>query len=315
MTQPVLPLSFQPLYKTRVWGGRNLASRYQRDLPDEQPYGESWEIVDRADDQSVVHSGPFADKTLHELWKNHRNEIFGESFPDSERFPLLIKILDCQEDLSVQVHPPADLAPSLGGEPKTEMWYLAQAEPHASLYVGLRNGVTRDDFEKAINDGTVAEVVHRIQPQSDDSIFIASGRLHAIGGGNLIFEIQQNSDTTYRVFDWNRVGLDGKPRELHIDESLASIDFEDFEPEMDQADGDTLASCPYFQTDRLSISSGSELSNPNPESFSIVAVVSGSLQDQANQEYQDGDFLLLPRHAAPLKACKNAEVLQITLPK
>ena len=308
------PITFAPLYKTRVWGGRQLASLYQRPLPDDQPYGESWEIVDREDDQSVATSANYAGMTIHDLWKNHRSEIFGEGLPESERFPILIKILDCQDDLSIQVHPPAALAPSLNGEPKTEMWYLADAEARASLYIGFKDGVTREQFEQSIHDGTVEDYVHRISPQAGESIFIPSGRLHAIGGGNLIFEIQQNSDTTYRVFDWNRMGLDGQPRELHIEESLASIDFNDFEPTMDTPDGQTLARCEYFQTDELQLASGETIANPDEETFSILAVVKGQLKS-AEATHVAGDFLLLPKGADALTAAEATTVLQITLPR
>lgn len=305
------PITFTPLYKTRVWGGRTLESLYERPLPDEQPYGEAWEIVDREDDQSVVNFGPYAGKTLHDLWTNHRDEIFGD-VPDSERFPLLIKILDCQDDLSIQVHPPVHLAESLKGEPKTEMWYIAAAEDHATLHIGFKNGVTKDQFEQSIKDGTVADYVHTIQPKAGESIFIPSGRCHAIGGGNLIFEIQQNSDTTYRVFDWNRMGLDGKPRELHIDESLTSIDFDDYEPSMDTPDGTTLATCEYFQTDELKLATGDTVSNSNGK-FSIIAVVSGELQS-GNTTFNEGDFFILPKDSTSVSAGADSTILQITIP-
>ena len=147
-------------------------------------------------------------------------------------FRLLIKILDARDKLSLQVHPPAGQAAELGGEPKTEMWYIAEAAPGAELYVGLKRGVTRAEFEQKIKAGTVAECFHRVACEPGDAMFLPSGRVHALGAGLVIFEIQQNSDTTYRVFDWNRLGLDGKPRELHIPQSLASIDFNDFEPSL-----------------------------------------------------------------------------------
>ena len=194
------------------------------------------------------------------------------------------------------------------------MWYLAGAEERASLYIGLKNGVTRQQFEQSIQEGTVADYVHRIAPNEGESIFIPSGRLHAIGGGNLIFEIQQNSDTTYRVFDWNRLGLDGEPRELHIDESLASIDFDDFEPAMDTPDGSTLATCAYFQTDEFKLATEETLSNPDPASFSIVAVVKGQLTSP-DGTYNPGDFVLLPKDSSPLTAKEDCTVLQVTLPK
>jgi mannose-6-phosphate isomerase len=241
-------LHFTPHYHTRVWGGRRLESVLHRTLPDDQPYGESWGLVDRERDQSLVASGPLAGTSLHELWTHRRDEVFGGLLAGAEsaRFPLLIKILDCSDDLSIQVHPPASVAAVLGGEPKTEMWYVAHADPGARIYAGLRAGVTRERFERALEDGTVADCVHRVGARTGDSLFVPSGRLHALGGGLLIYEIQQNSDTTYRVFDWNRLGLDGKPRALHVAESLQSIDFTDVEPSLVHG-GDVLASCEYFR--------------------------------------------------------------------
>jgi mannose-6-phosphate isomerase len=162
--------------------------------------------------------------------ENHERELLGNAKSANGRFPLLIKILDAQEKLSLQVHPPASKAAELKGEPKTEAWYIADAAPGAELYVGLKRGVTRAEFEEKIKTGAVAECFHRVPVKAGDTMFLPSGRVHAIGAGLVIFEIQQNSDTTYRVFDWNRVGLDKKPRELHVAESLASIDFKDFEP-------------------------------------------------------------------------------------
>ncbi|MBK1881330.1 class I mannose-6-phosphate isomerase [Luteolibacter pohnpeiensis] len=309
------PITFEPLYMQRVWGGRKLENFYSRELPDaENPYGESWEVVDREGEQSIVTAGPYAGKSLHDLWTNHRSEVFGENLPDSERFPILIKVLDARDDLSIQVHPPVDLAASLNGEPKTEMWVIADCDPGAKLYVGLKNGVSREDFEKSIQDGTVEDKVHAISPNPGDSIFIPSGRLHAIGAGFLIHEIQQNSDTTYRVFDWNRQGLDGKPRELHVVQSLASIDFDDFEPTMDTPDGDNLATCPYFKTDRKSLHTGQTVTNPSPGNFSIISVVDGCLKSAGRREFPMGSFLLLPHGADPLEATDSSTILQITLP-
>jgi mannose-6-phosphate isomerase len=310
------PITFTPLYMERVWGGRELEHVYGRHLPDDdKPYGESWEIVDREKEQSVVNEGEFSGTSLHDLWTEHREEIFGSSLLDHPRFPILIKVLDARDDLSIQVHPPVDLAAGLGGEPKTEMWVIAECDPGAKLYVGLKKGVTREHFEKSIADGTVADCVHAITPQAGDSIFIASGRLHAIGAGFLIHEIQQNSDTTYRVFDWNRVGLDGQPRELHVAESLSSINFNDFEPAMDTPVGDTLAACGYFKTDRKSMSTGESVGNPDGNRFSILSVVSGQLESTGGRRFRKGCFILLPRNGSPLKALENSTVLQITLPE
>src|SRR5688572_30835461 len=228
------PLTFHPIFKERVWGGRNLERLYQKSLPPKVPIGESWEITDRPEGVSVIANGPLAGKDLRWLMENHREELLGNV--KGERFPLLIKILDCQETLSVQVHPPASVAEKLKGEPKTEMWYIADATPEACLYAGLKRGATRYDFEQRLQNGTVADVLHRLNVAAGDAMFLPSGRVHAIGGGNVIFEIQQNSDTTYRVFDWNRVDSKGKPRQLHVAESLQCIDFEDFQPEPIRAD-------------------------------------------------------------------------------
>lgn len=306
------PIAFSPIYMTRVWGGRSLETVYQRDLPDDQPYGESWEMSDRADEQSIVSSGPFAGKSLHDLWINHREEIFGEDLT-GDRFPLLIKILDARDDLSIQVHPPAEVADELGGDPKTEMWYIADCDPGAKLYIGLKDGCTRESFERSLAEGTVEEQVHAVSPRAGESIFIPSGRLHAIGAGFIIYEIQQNSDTTYRVFDWNRVGLDGDPRDLHIDESMASIDFDDLEPGMDQPDGDTLASCEYFFVTRHNIPESQELTVQN-DAFSIITVISGQICSEAGTIFKTGDFLILPRNAEPLIAQTDCQVLRTSLP-
>lgn len=227
------PLTFRPIFKDRIWGGCELARLYGKAIPAGQPIGESWEVSDRPGDASVVANGPLSGKDLRWLMENHAAEILGDARPAAAgRFPLLCKILDAREKLSLQVHPPASKARELKGEPKTEVWFIADAAPDASLYVGLKRGVTRAEFERKISDGTVADCFHRIPVKAGDTMFLPSGRVHAIGDGLVIFEIQQNSDTTYRVFDWNRTGLDGKPRELHVAQSLASIDFNDFEPKL-----------------------------------------------------------------------------------
>jgi mannose-6-phosphate isomerase len=310
---PVEPIVFEPLYMQRVWGGRELERQYGRQLPDGAPYGESWEIVDREDEKSVVRDGRFSGKTLHELWTDERDQIFGTGLPGSGRFPLLIKVLDARDDLSIQVHPPVQLAGEMGGEPKTEMWYIAGAEPGAKLYVGLKKGVTRTDFERSIADGTVADLVHVIEPMAGESIFIPSGRLHAIGAGFLIHEIQQNSDTTYRVFDWNRLGLDGKPRELHVEESLASIDFGDFEPGMDTPDGTVIAECDYFRVEKLELGGGERAGNREAGRFSIFSVAEGQVRSPEGRDFGKGDFFLLPAGAPALLACRDSVLLRTTI--
>ncbi len=279
------PLIFQPIFKDRIWGGRELERLYHKKIPTGKPIGEAWEISDRPGDASVIANGPLAGKDLRWLMENHATEVLGDAKPATAgRFPLLCKILDAREKLSLQVHPPASNAAAMNGEPKTEMWFIADATPDASLYVGLKRGVTRAEFEKKIADGSVADCFHRIPVRGGDAMFLPSGRVHAIGDGLVIFEIQQNSDTTYRVFDWNRIGLDGKPRELHIPQSLASIDFNDFEPKLVPAvyrQGPSfkfrqLVEDPLFNVQELSFETAGQLRLAG-QFLRIIAVTKGAL--------------------------------------
>lgn len=301
---PLYPLIFQPIFKERVWGGRALERLYKKKLPPKVPIGESWEISDRPGDVSIIANGPLAGKSLHWLVENHKHELLGESNTANGRFPLLIKILDAEEKLSLQVHPPAHKAAELRGEPKTEAWYIADTAPGAELYVGLKRGVTRAHFEKKVTSGEVAECFHRVPVKAGDTMFLPSGRVHAIGAGLVIFEIQQNSDTTYRVFDWNRVGLDGKPRELHVPESLASIDFNDFEPALvsekysdnGKVKSRQLANNPLFEIDEFRAGAKSETTIHSGKAR-IVAVVEGELtvsSEPMEVILAPGEFSLLP---------------------
>jgi mannose-6-phosphate isomerase len=311
------PIIFEPLPMERVWGGRRLETVLGKSLPPGAPVGESWEIVDREDAQSVVHEGEARGATLHELWANRREEIFGPAYAEhpAERFPILIKVLDARERLSVQVHPPADIAPSMNGEPKTEMWYFLDCLPGASVYAGLKRGVTRAEFEQSMQSGEVDRTVHQLPVRSGESIFIPSGRVHAIGEGCLIVEVQQNSDTTYRVFDWNRTGLDGKPRALHIEESMLSIDFEDFEPELTQPIGEAVAECEHFLVEKWTLSAPRH--TMDDVRFAIFAVVDGMVGCQ-NATFDTGSFFLVPATCAAEAKLRPvgdaAAVLRITLP-
>jgi len=224
------PLLLEPRFKERVWGGRRLEVLYGKPLPPGRPIGESWEVTDRPGDVSVIRNGPWAGRDLRWLMETHRSGLLGEAADAGGRFPLLVKILDARELLSVQVHPTAEVAGLLGGEPKTELWYITEAEPGSEIYAGLRRGVTREEFERRLREGTVAGCIHRFGVRRGDAVFLPSGRVHALGAGLVLYEIQQNSDTTYRVFDWDRVGLDGRPRELHVAQALESIRFDDVEP-------------------------------------------------------------------------------------
>ena len=298
------PLTFHPIFKERVWGGREIERLYKKKLPAGVPIGESWEISDRPGDASVIANGPLAGKDLRWLMDNHRAELLGGAKPAAEnRFPLLCKILDAREKLSLQVHPPAGQAAGRKGEPKTEMWFIADAAPGAELLVGLKRGVTRAEFEKKIRTGEVAECFHRVPVRAGDAMFLPSGRVHAIGAGLVIFEIQQNSDTTYRVFDWNRVGLDGKPRELHIAQSLASIDFNDFEPALVQSKTTgnevivrPLVNDPLFKVETWKFNPGAH-DRLKPKKLQIVAVTRGGIEitsSSTSVKLSAGQFSLIP---------------------
>ncbi len=291
-------LRFRALYKERVWGGRRLAALYGRALAEGRPIGESWELVDRPQEQSVVRDGPLAGVSLGELWRERRELFGGRALDGPGRFPLLIKLLDARDVLSIQVHPPAVLAALIGGESKTETWIVLDAEPGAHLLVGLDPATTRAVFEACLRDhGDVARLLHRVGVRSGDAILIPSGRVHAIGPGNVILEIAENSDTTYRVFDFDRPGIDGRPRDLHVDQSLASIDFDDFAPELVPPDDDGAAlTNRCFQIDRWNIDAPVSVS-PAGE-MAVLCVVSGTAR-VADTLLGPGDLALVPASADP----------------
>ncbi|MGD0016490.1 MAG: type I phosphomannose isomerase catalytic subunit [Verrucomicrobiia bacterium] len=311
---------FTPLLMERVWGGRALA-RFGKRLPPNKLIGESWEISDRDDAQSVVTNGPDKGKTLHQLVETLGSWLLGANSAGAKRFPLLVKLLDARERLSLQVHPPAAVAAKLGGEPKTEMWYIIDAAGDAHLIAGLRRGVTRTGFEQALrcSSESLADLVHRIPVRKGDAMLVPSGRLHSIDAGLVIAEIQQNSDTTCRVFDWNRVGLDGKPRHLHPHESLASIDFADFEPQLNPLP----IGCKFFRTELISLSAP-RADRCDGSTFHIIGCVDGSLvircsknSGQAEERLATGEFALLPAafgHYTLAPAAPGAKALKVFVP-
>jgi mannose-6-phosphate isomerase len=308
-------LRFQPLYQERVWGGRALEDALGRTLPAGRPIGESWEVVDRAEAQSVIADGSLAGLSLRAALEQHHAAIMGPGWPADRPFPILIKWLDCRDRLSLQVHPPADLAPALGGEPKTENWYIAATTGEANLIVGLPAGDTRGQFAQALVEGALERCVHRFPVQAGDSILVHSGTVHAIDGGNLILEIQQNSDTTYRVYDWGRVGLDGRPRQLHVAESLASIDWQVVEPAPVRAAPEpaVIAECAEFRIRRQPLAPGAVLALGAREEPRLVSVVEGRIRAAATSpDLTRGDNVLLPYAGAFSLTAVEPSVLLIT---
>jgi mannose-6-phosphate isomerase len=307
------PLVFEPIFMERVWGGRRLQSLYGKHLPAAAPIGESWEIVDRPEAQSVVHNGPLRGTTLHELWCEHRAEIFGK-VRDAPRFPLLIKLLDAQENLSLQVHPPAAIAKKLGGESKTEFWYIANAAADARLYAGVKKGTTRESFEEALEQGAVEERIHAIATRTGDAIFLPSGRMHALGGGHVLVEIQENSDTTYRIYDWDRAKEGEAARQMHIAEAMECVDLNDVEPGLSAPDGELLTRNELFEVQKWDLVAPREVATVGQ--FAIVCCLSGKVAC-SSVELNPGEFFLVPALAADreLKAVEEGTaLLRITVP-
>jgi mannose-6-phosphate isomerase len=249
------PLRFNPIFKSAIWGGRVLADLFAG-APAEGPIGEAWVLSDQGDDVSNVADGPLRGTTLRELMRDRRLDLLGLSLVHHDTFPLLLKFIDARDNLSVQVHPDDELAQTLAAVPrgKTEAWVVLHAEPGSRIFAGLKDGVDRAQLERAIADGTTADVLHSFEAKTGQGAFLPAGTIHALGGGITIFEVQQTSDTTYRLFDWNRVDAKtGQPRDLHIEQALTSTDFtrgpvNPVTPVEDEGVGRThrIVDCPYF---------------------------------------------------------------------
>jgi mannose-6-phosphate isomerase len=261
--QSLYPLHFEPILRELIWGGRRLGTVLHKPIGAASDYAESWEISDYHDQVSVVSNGPLAGTSLRELIETRPLELLGPTIGPRESFPLLVKFIDARQDLSVQVHPDDEKARRLANDSgKTEAWVILGAEPGSLIYAGLKSGVGPEEFRRAIDSGEVEPHLHRFEARPGDSVLIEAGTVHAIGAGVLLAEIQQMSDATFRVFDWNRVGADGKPRELHIEQAMESIDFQrgpvnPITPQVEESCANTmrerLAHSRYFALERLTI--------------------------------------------------------------
>jgi len=311
------PLRFEPVYRHYLWGGRRMESLLGRDLAPGMPYAESWEIVDHGDDQSVVRFGPLAGHTLHELVAADRDALLGSharrpaAGPLRDRFPLLLKFLDAAENLSLQVHPDDAMAarldpPELG---KTEAWFVLAAEPGSRIHAGLKPGVDRNALARAIDEGACAECVHSFEARPGDALLIPAGTVHALGAGLLVAEIQQAADTTFRLFDWNRVAPDGKPRPLHVEQALEAIDFAARPPAAVHtaaaATGTTqqILDCPYFTLIRWDLSRPALLGGDGH--CHLLRGLDGAVQiagATANEPLGLGQTILLPAALPPVGA-------------
>jgi mannose-6-phosphate isomerase len=330
--EPLYPLRFEPILKELIWGGRRLGTLLGKPLGEGAHYAESWEIADHRDDVSRVADGPLEGVSLRELVRGRGAELLGPALAKGSggQFPLLVKMLDAHQVLSVQVHPDDDRGRRLAADNgKTEAWVILHAEPGSLIYAGLRRGVTRDDLAAAMRNGTVEPLLHRFEPQPGDCILIPAGTVHAIGAGVVLAEIQQMSDATFRIYDWGRTGHDGRPRKLHPDEALESTDFDagPVDPVASRPEpiaGGTredLVRCPYFALERLRLDAGASGGVPvgGPERFTILVGLEGSAEVRHGGKATPlgyGQTLLLP---AALGACTlvprgGASVLTCTVP-
>ncbi len=322
-------LRFQPLFRRYLWGGRRLGTMLGKAIGPGDDYAESWEIVDHGDDQSVVTNGPLAGKTLGELVREQPAALLGEDFAASS-FPLLFKFLDCNRTLSVQVHPNDEQGaqldpPDLG---KTEAWVVLAAEPGSKIYAGLKPGVTPDQLATAIAAGHCETCLHEFEARVGDCVFIPAGTVHALGEGLVIAEIQQASDTTFRLHDWNRVDAAGNPRQLHVAESLATIDYArgpvaSQRPQSIGPSVERLVECDKFLLDRLTLADGGKASIGGDGSFHLLAVLEGQLNITAMstsglrvETLSAGQTALLPAAAgqAEVAARGRSVVLDASLP-
>lgn len=290
----IYPLRFKPVYKDYLWGGNRIPKLYNRNQPD-GIYAESWEISTHPDGKTVIENGPLAGKTLCDLLPENKEQLLGSNVTGSD-FPLIIKLIDARKKLSVQVHPNDDNAAAVGGEPKTEMWYFLDGDESAKVYCGLNPGVGEKEFIQALDDKTVADLLRPIPAVPGEAVYLSGGRIHSTGAGCLIFEVQQKSNTTYRLYDWDRKGPDGKPRELHIDQALRVIDWDNHEDPRCKIHGTTIQSCDYFQLDRFVMDSETRFPMSG-KSFHTLFVAAGGgsiLWDGGEEKLTLGQSWLLP---------------------
>jgi mannose-6-phosphate isomerase len=289
------PLQFEPIFQQYLWGGRRLAEWFPS-APSEGPIAEAWLVSDEIKNPSRVAGGPYAGRTLRQMMDEFGPQLLGHQYRPGQRFPLLLKLLDAREPLSVQVHPNDDHA-GPGSWGKTEAWVVLHAEPGARIYAGLKQGVDEAALRRAIDAKRVEDVLHSFEAKTGDCVFIPAGTVHAIGAGLLIFEVQQTSDVTYRLHDWGRVDArTGQPRELHIERSIACIDWKRGPVSPVVPNGDLLVDCPYFRLWREDM--GNLYPGSEPHEFRIWVFVEGEglLRDRiaGKRVFRPGTSWLIP---------------------
>ena len=313
-----------PAFQGYLWGGTKLRDVYgkQCDLP---KVAESWELSTHPAGECRISGGEFDGLTLEEYAKRAGDKVLGTNTLAFDRFPVLIKLIDAKDPLSIQVHPSDEYALKVEGEyGKTELWYVMDCEPGAYLYFGVNRPVTKEEFRRRIQDNTVLEVLNRVEVHPGDVFFIQAGTIHTIGAGILICEIQQNSNCTYRVYDYGRRGADGKPRELHVEKALEVSDFQPSDTSShsrapEAVAGGTvqrLGACKYFAVDRLQVEDEMEL-EVGEDSFVSLLVTQGRgvLEGPENTlEFRPGDSLFLPAGAGKVRVLGPCTLVKTTVP-
>lgn len=317
------PLKFESIYKERIWGGDKLRTQLNKNILGEA-IGESWELSDVKGEPSVVAEGKLKGKTLQELSETFQEELLGKKVYDAfgTKFPLLIKYIDAKSDLSIQVHPNDQLAKerhnSFG---KTEMWYVMQADEGAKLMVGFNQEVTKEEYQEHLENNTLTEILNFEEVKKGDVYFLPTGRIHAIGGGIVLAEIQQTSDITYRIYDWNRVDAEGNSRELHTALALDAIDYtlyDNYKTDYQETQNEItpIVDCPYFTTNLIPFSGELLLNHDDKDSFVIYLCVKGNVTFETNlykEVLKFGETLLLPATLKNIKIStdETSELLEV----
>jgi len=290
------PLKFKPIYKELIWGGHKLRNVLGKDFPADKKIGESWELADLPNDKTIITNGEFAGKTLAELLQKYSEQITGRKNYQPP-FGLLIKFIDAADILSVQVHPDKDAVKRLKtGSPKTECWYIISAESNSCIYKGLKTGVTKERFAQSVKDGSCAELLNKVPVKPGQCHFLPAGTVHAVGAGILLAEIQTPSDTTFRVFDWNRL-QNGKPRQLHIEQALESINFGQKAENLPVTTNGRLADNEFFKIDKMTSQTGTS-SKIAKGIMRVIIIISGNgritSKDSQAADFAKGQTILLP---------------------
>ncbi|MEC5166122.1 mannose-6-phosphate isomerase [Flavobacterium sp. PL11] len=313
------PLQFEPIFKERIWGGQKLKSVLNKEIPS-KTIGESWELSTVKGDVSLIANGEWKGKNVMEAINEFPNEILGTSvyLRFGMEFPLLFKYLDAREDLSIQVHPNDALAKqrhkSFG---KTEMWYIMQADPHSRIIVGFKEKSNADQYLESLKNQTLLSILDDVKAKSGDVFFLETGTVHAIGAGLVVAEIQQTSDITYRLYDFDRVDADGNKRELHVDLALEAINYNTVETKKEYLktlnQSNSVVDCPYFTTNFIPLDREMAV-DKSGKSFTVYMCIEGNFEitiAETKFNYKKGDTVLMPAALKEYSINGNASVLEI----